>query len=96
MTEKKILVDREDAAFIERIGFELSARQSIVKDMLQENAGIHTETFDAYHKELVEYNAQFETAKREIEKKYVLPVTGGKRADWSLDYASAQLTITLF
>jgi len=95
MTEKKILVDREDAAYVERIGYELSARQSIVKDMLRENAGIHTETFDAYHRELVEYNAKFETAKREIEKKYVLPATDGKRADWTLDYASAELTISI-
>lgn len=95
MTEKKILIDRDDATFVERIGYELSARQSIIKDMLQENAGIHTDTFEAYHKELVEYNAKFETAKREIERKYVLPITEGKRADWTLDYATAELTITI-
>ena len=95
MLEKKVLVDREDANCVERIGYELSARQSIIKDMLQENAGIHTETFDAYHKELVEYNTKFELAKREIEKKYVLPVTEGKRAEWTLDYSTAELTITI-
>jgi hypothetical protein len=95
-TEKAIVVtvEESDRNHVESMDYECAARRDAVTFMLANNMDITTEAFKAYQKEMTEFNTKFSKAKSEIEKKYVFPVTDGKKVRWTLDYQSCQLTIT--
>lgn len=88
------LENREAVDYLEALSVEMEARKDVIAFMLSRDMEIASEQFKAYHRELVEFKGKFETAKREFERTVVLPRTEGKRVDWSLDYASAVLTLT--
>lgn len=61
--------------------------------MLSMNMDISTDTFTAYQREAVEYKARFETAKAELQRRFVDNIEGAVK--WNLDYASRELTVTV-
>ena len=86
-------LDDEIVATLESLSYELEARKSVVAEMLSQNMDISTDAFVKYQAELVQYKAKYETAKSEIQKKFVDCVAGARR--WELDYATKVLTIQI-
>ena len=87
----KIII--EDRAFIddlERLQFEVQARQNIIGYMFDNN--IKSEAFDQYHEEYLDLFKQYEKKKSEVEMLYVKPAFPEDN-NWNLDFASGELTI---
>lgn len=78
---------------IEAVSYELEARKDVIAAMLDRNADISTDAFNAYQKELVEFKVKFETLKKEIQKEFVDDVPSA--VHWDLDYATRELSITV-
>ena len=89
-----VKVDENVRDHVESIDYEYSTRRDAVSFMIANNMDITTDAFKAYQKEMIEFGAQFTQAKAEIEKKYVIPATEGKRVRWTLDYHTCEITIT--
>lgn len=96
--EKKTInvkVDEKIRDLVESYDYEYSTRRDAVTFMLSNNMDITTDSFKAYQDEMRKYNVLFSKAKSELEKVYVLPVSEGKKATWSLDYETAELSIVI-
>ena len=87
---KIIIEDRNFIDDLERLQFEVQARQNIIGYMLNNN--IKSETFDQYHTEYINLFRQYEKKKLEVEMLYVKP-TCPTAKNWNLDFASGELTI---
>lgn len=87
-------IDVELKNTIESYDYEYSTRRDAIAFMLTNNMDITTDSFKSYQKEMIEFNVKFSKAKAELERIYVLPVTEGKKVNWSLDYETSVLTIT--
>lgn len=92
-----IAVEKELVSYIESLYFDLSARRDTVTFMLEHDMDTSSAAFEKYHREMVEFNAKYETAKGELEAKFVQPLLKeNQRADWSLSYADYMLTVTIY
>lgn len=83
----------EDRAFIddlERLQFEVQARQNIIGYMFGNN--ITSKTFDQYHAEYLEFFKQYEKKKLDVEMLYIKPVCPTAKS-WNLDLTTGELTI---
>jgi hypothetical protein len=97
MDKKNVIVinvDENDRNHVESVDYEYAARRDAVTFMISNNMDITTEAFKSYQKEMVEFSTKFTQAKSEIEQKYVIPVSEGKKVHWTLDYHTCSLTIT--
>ena len=90
----KIIVEESVRDYVESLDYEYSTRRDAVTFMLANNMDISTDSFKKYQKEMAEFSAMFNEAKREIEKRYVLPIIGDKKVTWTLEYSTCELTIT--
>ena len=98
MEENKVLtieIPEEATVIVQKYDVERSSRRDIILYIMQNNINIPEDRFERYQKEYDEKYFAFETAKGEIEKQYVIPATGGKKCNWSLDYSSNIITVTL-
>lgn len=87
------ILDEEVVTNVERYAYEFEARKSVISEMLSQDMDISTSAFETYQHELVKYKLLFENAKKEIEENFVKDVENW--IDWSLDYNSHVLTITV-
>lgn len=96
MEEKTMTIEIPENVtnMVQRFDIERSSRRDIIINIMQNNYDIPADRFDRYQKEYDEKYFAFETAKTEIEKNYVIPATGGRKCNWSLDYATNIITIT--
>lgn len=78
--------------YMESLSYEVAARRDVITFMLANQMDTNSAQFKAYHKEYLEFFAELETAKGQLEKDYVLPNATGP-VTWSLDYGTATLTI---
>lgn len=91
---KKIKIENQELInYMESLSYEVAARRDVITFMLSNQMDTSSTQFQAYHKEYLEFFAQLETAKGQLEKDYVLPNSKG-HVTWSLDYGTATLTIT--
>lgn len=92
---KKLTVENQELINkLEALGFETSSRSELLAHMLRTGLQPSDPAFQAYHKEYQEYFVQYETAKAEFERQYVMPLLkDGQRANWNLDYAARELAI---
>lgn len=98
MEENKILtieIPEEITTIVQKYDIERSSRRDIIVYIMQNNLDIPEERFEKYQKEYDEKYFSFEVAKKEIEKNYIIPLTKGALCDWSLDYGTNIITITL-
>lgn len=86
-----IKIEEEVCSYLQRLEYEITARRSVISFMIHKEMDIKSETFEAYHKELIELLAEFELVKSEAIQKYI--PKDGKFERWSLDYATNILTI---
>ena len=92
---KVISVPENIRDMVQKANVECDSRKSIILAILENNLNISDERLKKYQEEYDEKFFAFEQAKSFIEKNYVLPAVDGKANNWSLDYASCNLTITV-
>lgn len=92
----KITVPEEIRDMAQKANVERDARRDILTYiMANTDINISDERIAQYQKEYDEKYLAFEKAKSQIEKEYVIPATKGKASNWSLDYATCVVTITI-
>ena len=84
----------QQADYLESLAFEVEARRYLIETMLRQGSDIIGEGFQKYHDEYKDFFVQYEAAKKEFEKAYVLPVAQGKQVNWTLDYQTHELSIS--
>ena len=90
ITIPEAIRDRAQKANIER-----DARRDILLYIMQNDVNVPEERITRYQKEYDEKYLAFDQAKSIIEKEYVMPATDGKALNWSLDYHTCVVSITL-
>ncbi len=93
MKKFKIDIDEQVVLTIQRLDFEVQAREFIVKSLMQSDIANY-EIFKQYHSEYVDYFSQFEIAKSMITNKYIPNALKEHETSWNIDYASKTLEIT--
>lgn len=92
---KTITVPEEIRDRVQKANIERDARRDILLYIMQNDINIPEERIASYQKEYDEKYFEFEQAKTVIEKEYVMPATDGKALNWSLDYHTCIVSITL-
>ena len=92
---KTITVPEEIRDRAQKANVERDARRDILLYIMQNDINIPEERIARYQKEYDEKYFEFEQAKTIIEKEYVMPATDGKALNWSLDYHTCIVSITL-
>ena len=97
MEDNKIVIEipEEITTLVQKYDTERSARRDIIIRILEKDIDIPQERFDKYQKEFDEKYFSFEQAKRQVEKDYVIPATGGRKCTWTLNYQDNTVTIIL-
>lgn len=93
---KEIIVPEELRTRVQRANIERDSRRDILLYIMShDNIDISEERIARYQKEYDEKYLEFEQAKSIIEKEYVMPATDGKALNWSLNYHTCVVSITL-
>ena len=93
---KEIIIPEELRTQAQRANIERDSRRDILLYIMShDDISISEERIARYQKEYDEKYLKFEQAKSIIEKEYVMPATDGKALNWSLDYRTCIVSITL-
>lgn len=87
--ENIIIVDAKDRDLIQRADVEASSLMNLITFMITHDVDITNERFQQYEKRYQDAFLAFETAKSNLEKKYL---TGLGAKTWNLSYADCELT----
>jgi len=92
----EITVPQEIRDMVQKANIERDSRRDILTYIMSHSdINISDERIARYQKEYDEKYFAFEQAKSKIEKEYVVPAGKGKQLNWSLDYSTCIITITL-
>lgn len=81
---------------VQKYDIERSSRRDLIAYILSNDAlQVSPDKLARYQTEYDEKYAAFEKAKNQIEVNYVQPAANGKAINWSLDYDSCVITITI-
>lgn len=94
MRKQVIDIDRDVVATLQKLDFEVTAREHIIKTMLTSD-NVNKEIFSQYHSEYVDYFGQFEQAKGIVSTQLVPENLRGHDVTWEVDYAKSTLTLTI-
>ena len=80
---------------IQKFDTDASSRKEIIEYILSNNIKeISNERFNFYQKEYEKYLYEFNIAKQELTKKYILPkIKETDKYNWRLDYTTSVLTL---
>lgn len=92
---KTITIPEEIRDKAQKANVERDSRRDILLYIMENNLNIPEERINRYQQEYDEKYLEFEQAKSVIEKEYVMPITEGKALNWSLDYSTCIVSITL-
>ena len=93
---KEIIIPEELRTQAQRANIERDSRRDILLYIMShDDISISEERIARDQKEYDEKYLEFEQAKSIIEKEYVMPATDGKALNWSLDYHTCIVSITL-
>lgn len=92
-----IKVDHEEVEEICHADALFNSACNIINKSLQNNLNIFTPYFENYEEKCAQYYVNFELLKSNLEKKYILSDArfADKKVNWSLDYASDELSIEI-
>lgn len=88
-----IKIPEEVCLAVQQFDVEYCSRRDIIVYIMQNDINIPQERMSRYQKEYEDKYFSFEAAKNSIEKEYVIPVTEGRKCNWSLDYSTSTITI---
>ena len=91
---KNVPMPEEFCNYVESLMYETNARKDVIAFMIDRNVD-NKERFDQYHKEYLEFYAQYELVKQEIQKTYVDEVYGDQAIRWNLNFQTQELEIDL-
>ena len=92
---KIITIPEEIRDKAQKANVERDSRRDILLYIMENNLNIPEERINRYQQEYDAKYLEFEQAKSVIEKEYVMPITEGKALNWSLDYSTCIVSITL-
>lgn len=92
--KKVVPMPEEFCNYVESLMYETNARKDVIAFMIN-SAILNQERFDQYHKEYLEFYAQYELVKQEIQKTYVDEVYGNQAIKWNLNFQTQELEIDL-
>lgn len=98
MEEKTFTIEipQDICTMIQKYDVERSSRKDIITYILShDDINVSEEKFQKYQQEYDEKFFCFEVAKSELEKNYIIPLTKGKKCNWSLNYSDSIITVTL-
>ena len=84
-----IIISEEDRNNVQRAHAECESRKNIITHILENNININKVRFDTYQNEYSEKFMAFETAKLNLENKYL---NGLVYNNWNLDYTTCELS----
>ena len=87
----QVIVSEDMSNYIEGLMYEVNARKDLVAFCIERGMSLDGEIFQRYHKEYVDFSAQYEMAKKELEKTYVQAEYPNSK--WRLDFPTHTLTI---
>ena len=94
--EKIITIPEDRTIEVQRADVERSSRRDIIIYLMEHpEINVDEERRKLYQKEYDEKYFAFEQAKNNIERDFVIPASDGKANNWSLDYSTNEITITL-
>lgn len=91
---KTIIIPEEVSTAIEAAQFNYEARKDLCAYMIGRNMDIKGESFQAYEAELVDFHAEYELRKRELETEFIKPAFPGAK-NWRLDFQSHTVTVEI-
>ena len=92
MKEKiEVVIPEKMSDYIEGLMYEVNARKNLVAFCIERGMDLEGEVFQRYHKEYVDFTAEYEMAKKEMEREYVSSKYPGSK--WRLDFATQTLHI---
>lgn len=91
MKTVKIEIPEKLSDYIESLMYEVNARRDLLAFCVERGMDVDGEVFQRYHKQYVEFNAEYELAKKNLTEDYV----AGKHpnAKWNLDFMTHTLTV---
>ena len=98
----KVEVNQEMVNYVERLSYEESSYKDIITTMLEMHKGdpdgsaIDNPVFKAYQEKYAKAKAEYEMAKQQITRDFVPECLQDHQTDWNLDYATCELTITVY
>lgn len=93
ITSIKIEVNQDTVNYIQAISMECSSRQSLLNTISQLQ-GTASKAFKDYHKEYVEFDAEYQLIKERLQEIYIPKKLRDLPIDWSLDFQTNLLTVT--
>ena len=91
---KTIIIPEDFSAYIQSLQYETYARFNLCAFCLRNN--IQNESFEKYHNEYIEFNAEYQIAKSELENIYVIPEIGdNKNYTWTLNFNTNEVIINV-
>lgn len=97
----KVTVDQELVNYIERLSYEEAAYKDIILTLLETHKGdpdgssVDNPVFRSYQEKYSKAKAEYELAKERITKEYIPDCLKDHQTDWSLDFGTNLLAITV-
>ena len=89
-----ITIDRDVCLKLEGLHYEVESRKQIIGYMISANMS-KGDAFDSYNADYQKYFIEYEKAKSELEKQYIIPAAGSAFTNWNLDFGTCELTINI-
>lgn len=90
MKNFEVSIPEEVCNYLESLMYESDARKDLLAFCM--DRGITGETFDRYHKEYIEFSAQYTIAKQEMADQYIMPEH--PNCNWYLDFNKCVAVVT--
>lgn len=87
----EIIINEKMRDYLEALHYEVESRKELIAFALERDIK-HTPSFDEYQKEYREVCAEYELAKKELEKEYLVGKCEGYTG-WRLDFESGVLFV---
>lgn len=92
MKEKiEVVIPEKMSDYIEGLMYEVNARKNLVAFCIERGMDLEGEVFQRYHKEYVDFTAEYEMAKKEMEREYI--VSKYPNCTWRLDFGTHTVTV---
>ena len=85
MKKIEIKIPEDMSNYIEGLMYEVNARKDLVAFCIERGVDINNDIFQRYHKEYIDFSAQYEIAKKEMENTYIKPKY--PNCKWNLDFS---------
>lgn len=90
--KRNIPISEEMANYVESLDYSVSALRTLLVDAAERHLDT-SPAFARWERKYLDVSAEFEVAKDNLVKRYVLPMVGDAPVNWHLDYGTYIITI---